>query len=86
MELALQEAVDRGDIELPLIAVDFSDHAPTGDVDGDREAGRLIDELGRITSLPLPHRVADAILRDSKLNGEPLPRSVERGPIEGEDK
>lgn len=75
MELALQEAVDRGDIELPLIAVDFSDHAPTGDVDADREAGRLIDELGRITSLQVPHRLADAILRDSELDGKPFRES-----------
>jgi len=75
MELALQEAIDRDNIKLPLIAVDFSDHGPTGDVEADREAGRLIDELGRITSLQVPHRLADAILRDSELDGKPFRES-----------
>ena len=30
---------------------------------------RLIDAIGKITSLQVPHRVADAILRDSELDG-----------------
>lgn len=75
MELALQEAVDAGAIKLPLIEVDFSDHDPTGDVEADLEAGRLIDRVGRITSLQVPHRLADAILRDSELDGRPFRHS-----------
>lgn len=69
MELALQEAVDAGKIRLPLVEVDFSEHDPTGDVEADEKAGRLIDAVGRITSLQAPHRLADAILRDSELDG-----------------
>jgi CRISPR-associated protein Csb1 len=67
MELALQEAVDAGKIRMPIVLVDFSEHAPTGDVHADKAAGRLIDAIGKITSLQAPHRLADAILRDSEL-------------------
>lgn len=69
MELALQEAVDTGRIQLPLIVVDFSAYDPTGDVEADERAGRLIDRVGQVTSLQVLHRLADAILRDSELNG-----------------
>jgi len=54
MELALLQALDRGDIRLPLIALDFGDEFP---------------DLGRISSLEAPHRVYDAILRDATLEG-----------------
>ncbi len=76
MELALQEAVDGGKITLPLVVVDFSEYDPTGDLEADDAAGRLIDKVGRITSLQVPHRLADAILRDSKLDGVPFRRSA----------
>lgn len=75
MELALQEAVDVGQIKLPLVEVDFSEHDPTGDVEADSQAGRLIDAVGKITSLQVPHRLADAILRDSELDGQPFRHS-----------
>jgi CRISPR-associated protein Csb1 len=78
MELALQEAVDEGRIKLPLVVVDFSEFDPTGDIEADEAAGRLIEKVGRITSLQVPHRLADAILRDSELNGVKFRRS-ERG-------
>lgn len=54
MELALQEAVDERPprISLPVITVDFS--------------GTEAAFVGRITSLEAPHRIADAILRDSE--------------------
>lgn len=68
MELALQEAIDAGHLRLPLVEVDFSDHSPTGDVEADERAGRLIDAVGKVTSLQVPHRLADAILRDSELD------------------
>jgi CRISPR-associated protein Csb1 len=69
MELALQEALDAGRITIPLLVVDFSDHAPTGDIEADKQAGKLIDAVGKVTSLQVPHRLADAILRDSELGG-----------------
>lgn len=75
MELALQEAIDTGKVRMPLVEVDFSDHGPTGDVEADKKAGRLIDAVGKITSLQAPHRLADAILRDSELDGRPFRES-----------
>jgi CRISPR-associated protein Csb1 len=72
MELALQEAVDGGKISMPVVTVDFSERGPTGDVEADKKAGRLIDSVGKITSLQVPHRLADAILRDSELDGVPF--------------
>ena len=56
MEEALQHAVDEGRIKLPVIEVDFS-------------GLELLDPIGKITSLQAPHRIADAILRDSELDG-----------------
>ena len=53
MELALQDAVDSGQIELPLVSVDFAAVNNPG--------------VQRITSLQAPHRIADAILRDSSI-------------------
>ncbi|MGH8953054.1 MAG: type I-G CRISPR-associated RAMP protein Csb1/Cas7g [Acidimicrobiia bacterium] len=78
MELALQAAVDAGNLRMPLVVVDFSDQDPTGDLEADQEAGRLLDAVGKVTSLQVPHRLADAILRDSELDGTPF-RKSERG-------
>ncbi len=75
MELALQEAVDAGKLKMPLVVVDFSGQDPTGDIDADEKAGRLVDAVGRVTSLQVPHRLADAILRDSELDGKPFRKS-----------
>jgi CRISPR-associated protein Csb1 len=69
MELALQEAIDAEKITMPLLVVDFTEHGPTGDIEADKQAGKLIDAVGKVTSLQVPHRLADAILRDSELNG-----------------
>lgn len=77
MELALQEAYDAGRIKIPLLVVDFSDHGPTGDVEADEKEGRLIDDIGNVTSLQVPHRLADAILRDSQINGVDFRKSAE---------
>ncbi len=52
MEEALQEAVDAGLIQIPVIEVRFPDD-------------QLLQPVGRVTSLQAPHRLADAILRDS---------------------
>lgn len=51
MELALKEALDEKHISIPVIQVDFSS---TG-----------FPDLETITSLETPHRIADAIFRDS---------------------
>lgn len=66
MEEALQQAVDDGRLKLPLVEVDFRDYFPGDDKD---KALRLLDPVGRVSSLELPHRIADAILRDSELDG-----------------
>jgi CRISPR-associated protein Csb1 len=78
MEMALQEAVGAGRITIPLVEVDFTEYGPTGDVDADQKAGRLVDAVGKVSSLQAPHRASDAILRDSELDGVPF-RKSERG-------
>jgi len=65
MEEALQQAVDEGRIKIPVIEVDF-------------RGNDLLTEIGKITSLQAPHRIADAILRDS-LHGEEAFRKSEVG-------
>lgn len=55
-ELALLNAIERGLIALPLIEVDFSE-----------ANAELKKPLPNLTSLEVPHRLADAILRDSVL-------------------
>ncbi|MFH1267044.1 MAG: type I-U CRISPR-associated RAMP protein Csb1/Cas7u [Planctomycetota bacterium] len=60
MEEALLEAIRAERLQLPLIEVDFSG------VD-------LLKPVGNVTSLQAPHRLADAILRDSLLeDGTPF--------------
>jgi CRISPR-associated protein Csb1 len=75
MEMALQDAVDTGRLKMPLLIADFRQHDPTGNLEADHEAGRLLDAVGTVTSLQVPHRLADAILRDSELNGVPFRKS-----------
>ncbi len=55
-ELALLEAVRAGELDLPLVSVDFREHEGVRDLD-------------LLSSLEVPHRVYDAILRDSSLDG-----------------
>ncbi len=50
MEEALEALWAEGQIAIPVVSVDFTTVAP---------------ELGRVTSLSAPHRIADALLRDS---------------------
>ena len=59
IEEALLEGWRRGELRFPVISVDFRDLAELAD-------------LGEITSLQAPHRVADALLRDS-IDGEGTP-------------
>ncbi len=67
MEEALQQAVNGCRIKLPVIEVDFGPYFPGDDKDKDM---RLLDPVGKVSSLQAPHRIADAILRDSMLKGE----------------
>ncbi len=59
MELALRDAFYRGPADasgIPIVVVDFGANG--------------LPEVGEITSLDAPHRLADAILRDSLLDGK----------------
>jgi CRISPR-associated protein Csb1 len=58
LEEALLGALREGAITLPYVTVDFSEAGLAG--------------ITEITSLEAPHRVYDAILRDSSLNGQPF--------------
>lgn len=73
-EEALQDAVDEGRIQIPVVEVDFSG-IPIVDP-GSKDDG-LFEPIGRVTSLEAPHRVADAILRDSELDGKPFRQADE---------
>jgi CRISPR-associated protein Csb1 len=64
MEQALLAAHRAGRLVLPMISVNFS-------------AVAELRELGEITVLDAPHRLADAILRDSMLNGTLFPATAE---------
>lgn len=72
MEEALQVAVDAGELKLPTVEVDFSDYFDEArsrlpeDQRGDMD---LLDPVGKVSSLQAPHRIADAILRDSLHEG-----------------
>jgi CRISPR-associated protein Csb1 len=66
LEEALQRALDAGTLKgIPVLNVDFTGFG-------------LLDEIGRVSSLEAPHRIADAILRDS-LHGEQPFRKSELG-------
>ncbi|HZV52912.1 MAG TPA: type I-U CRISPR-associated RAMP protein Csb1/Cas7u [Candidatus Dormibacteraeota bacterium] len=65
LEQALRLAYEQGEIQLPLIVSDFSEKFP---------------QIGRITTLDAPHRIADAIFRDSEFrdseqDGTPFPET-----------
>lgn len=62
LEEALQQAIDEGKIQIPVVEVDFTSFYPGADKD---ESLRLLEPIGKVTSLQAPHRIVDAILRDS---------------------
>ena len=63
LEEALQRALDAGTLKgVPVLNVDFTGLG-------------LLDEVGRVSSLEAPHRIADAILRDSLHDGRPFRKS-----------
>jgi CRISPR-associated protein Csb1 len=55
LEEGLKAARESGSVTFPVIAVEFADTE--------------IPDIGQITTLDAPHRVFDAIMRDSQLNG-----------------
>lgn len=59
MEEALLEGWRRKELQFPVVLVDFS-----------QEEG--LSDLEQITALQAPHRIADAVLRDSALNKVPF--------------
>ena len=61
LEEALLAVAEQGGVRIPYVTVDF------------RAAG--LAPLERITSLDAPHRIYDAILRDSLMGGEPFMQS-----------
>lgn len=63
MELALLETIREGRIGLKLLYTDFSDYFP---------------DIGRVSTYEVPHRIADAIFRESSLDGIPF-RDTEIG-------
>lgn len=60
MEEALLRAYEAGAMRLPLIVVDF-----TRKEDGSKQDDDEIARIGRISALEAPHRIADAVFRDS---------------------
>lgn len=67
MELALQDAWMGGEIELPVVSTDFSAVENPG--------------VPKVTSLQAPHRIADAILRDSALGNGKKPMKFRESEI-----
>lgn len=61
LEEALLTSAEQGQIQIPYVTVDFR--------------GTGLDPLERITSLDAPHRIYDAILRDSLVGDEPFMQS-----------
>lgn len=61
IELALLDAWEREGLPLPVISVHFQ--------------GEDLPKQFRVTSLEAPHRIADALLRDSLLDGVPFRKS-----------
>jgi CRISPR-associated protein Csb1 len=68
LELALLDGWERGEITFPFVRVDF-----TGETHDDPalDLSTLCGD-GFISSLEAPHRLADALLRDSLLDGRPF--------------
>ena len=62
MELAMLRAYDAGRLRMPMLQVDFA--AKTDNP--------VLVEIGRLTALEAPHRMCDAIFRDSNIGGKPF--------------
>jgi len=79
MEEALQQAIDnerfkKANVSIPLIEVDFALYwDPEKKNKKLSDDMRLLDPVGKVSSLQAPHRIADAILRDSLVKEESKP-------------
>ncbi|MCB9758386.1 MAG: type I-U CRISPR-associated protein Cas7 [Alphaproteobacteria bacterium] len=62
MEEALFDAWEDGELAFPVVLVDFTEEPGLADLD-------------RVSALHAPHRIADALLRDSLLDGVPFRKS-----------
>ncbi|HEU5076238.1 MAG TPA: type I-U CRISPR-associated RAMP protein Csb1/Cas7u [Polyangiaceae bacterium] len=68
MESALLDGLDRGELKFPFARVDF-----TGATHDDPALDlSTLGGDGYITTLEAPHRLADALLRDSLIDGKPF--------------
>lgn len=72
LEEAILELVRAKIIEVPHVVVDFVDQKYE-DID--------ISDLGTITSFETPHRIFDAIIRDSELDGEEFKKTKHYGAL-----
>lgn len=61
LEEALLAAMRAGKFKMPYLVVDFKEQKAPNGID--------VGDLGEITSLDAPHRVFDAVIRDSELDG-----------------
>ena len=68
MELALRELLRGDEVWIPHVLTDFG---------GQKDGGVDLSDIGAVTSLEAPHRVFDAIFRDSLLSGTPFWHSAE---------
>lgn len=68
MELALLDGFDRGELRFPFARVDFTEVTHS---DPALDLSTLGGD-GFITTLEAPHRLADALLRDSLIDGKPF--------------
>jgi CRISPR-associated protein Csb1 len=65
MEMALLRAIDVAELRIPLLEVNFAQGSDDP----------ILKEVGRLTALEAPHRMCDAIFRDSEHNGQPFRQS-----------
>lgn len=72
MEEALQQALDNGRLKMPIVEVDFTPYFPG---DPRKPDMCLLEPVGKVSSLQTPHRIADAILRDSLHDNVPFRKS-----------
>lgn len=73
MELALLDGYERGELKFPFVRVDFTSEKHD---DPALDLSTLCGD-GFVTTLEAPHRLADALLRDSLRDGKPFRLSDE---------
>jgi CRISPR-associated protein Csb1 len=66
MELALLRGYREGKLRFPLLTADFTRRCPNGEkAEVVEEQNSFVKDVGKISALEAPHRIADAIFRDS---------------------